>query len=247
MKKVIPILIVIIILNQACQKERELINGTISCSIQARTQYGKSVSAFPGSEVSLFEGTTLIAGTTADEKGRCEFYNIPYGKYKLQVMKPGFAQNYGRGTVIHVGGYCPTYTDLWISEVPTYELFIDSIGYVKSDYYFFLRIRPDTVYPQSSFRVFAGRDKSVSIDNYISAGKGHLAIWYPNYPVVVETYGRIYTYNFDSNIEQLKNDTIFIRIYPHASQQGYGITEYLPESVGKPSNVIKFLWKELVQ
>jgi hypothetical protein len=247
MKRLISLLLATFLLIQACQEDRELINGTISVAIQARTQYGKSIPLFPDAEVSLYENTKFIASSLTNDKGRCQFDQVPYGKYNLRVMKVGFADSYGGVNLVHVGGYCPSYTDLWIFEVPTYELFIDSIRYVKTDAYFFLHLRPDTVYPQSSFRVFAGSDKNVSISNYISAGKGHLAIWYPNYPTVIATYGRIYSYDFDSNIEQLKNDTIFMRIYPHASSQGYGIMEFSPESVGKPSNVIKFLWKDLVQ
>jgi hypothetical protein len=131
--------------------------------------------------------------------------------------------------------------------VPTFELFIDSIGYVKDGNYLYFHLRPDTVYPQTSFRAFAGNNRNVSKDNYVSAGKGYLAIWYPNYPTVVPTYGRMDTYDFDQNIEKLKNDTIFLRIYPIASQQGYDIMQFSPESVGKPSNVIKLLWSHLVQ
>jgi hypothetical protein len=249
MKGVHSIIFLIIILLQGCQKDREIISGTIAGKMNAYTQNGKSIPALDSVEVNLYNDTTFIASTLTDEKGQCSFENVPYGRYNLQCKKEKFAQMYGGVTVAHVGGYCPTYTDLWIFEVPTYELFIDSIGYVKSEYYFYFRLRPDPVYPQLpqvSFRAFAGSNNNVSKDNYVSAGKGYLTIWYPVYPAVVPTYGRMGIWDFDQNIEKLKNDTIFLRIYPIASQQGYNIMQYSPESVGKPSNVIKFLWNSLV-
>jgi hypothetical protein len=80
-------------------------------------------------------------------------------------------------------------------------------------------------------------------------GKGYLSDWkwtsYQKLPRIA-VYGMMDIYNFNGNISQLGNGVIYMRMYPLASGQGYGIEEFYPEALGKPSNVISFVWKDLV-
>jgi hypothetical protein len=231
----------------SCEKEKELITGQIAGKVNVYTQYRKLIPDMQGIKVDLYRDTMLISSTLSDNRCYYTFENIPYGRYKFILKKDKFVPLYGTQSVFHVGGYSPTYKDLWIYEVPTYELYIDSIGYETDGSYFIFYLETDTVLPTDSFRAFAGSSSDVSKDNFVSAGWGYLTVYYPSYPTIVPVYGRLDRYDFDQNIEKLKGDTIFLRIYPNAQNQGYGIMQFYPEALGKPSNVIKFLWDDLVQ
>lgn len=240
------ILLLTILLN-SCQKEKELITGDVIGNIKAYSQYSKRITDLSGAVVKLLDDTVVIRSVVTSNSLRFTFDEVPYGRYTLDVRKEKFVPLYGTITVLHVGGHCPTYQDLYLYEVPTFQLFVDSIGYMSSENYFFLHFRPDTIYPTGTFRIFTSNLTDVSRDKYVSAGKGYLSVYYPSYPTVIPTFGKIYKYDFDPNIEKLKSDTIFLCIYPTAQQQGYGIMQFYPEALGKPSNVVRFLWNDLVQ
>ena len=57
--------------------------------------------------------------------------------------------------------------------------------------------------------------------------------------------GSLHDYEMDQNFNQLKEGTIYLRLYPIAMGQGYAINDYFPEALGPPSNVASFNWNEL--
>jgi hypothetical protein len=138
-------------------------------------------------------------------------------------------------------------------EIPTYELSLDSVGYYAEDsrLIIYLKFNGDTVLPKNSYgmplRVFAGNSPEVSRDNYVSAGRSYLTEYGPwNWQIKSAVFGSFYEYEMDLNFAQLKEGIIYLRLYPIASGQGYGISQYYPEALGPPSSVISFSWDEVV-
>jgi hypothetical protein len=64
--------------------------------------------------------------------------------------------------------------------------------------------------------------------------------------VKVAVYASLQDYDMDQNFNQLKEGTIYLRLYPIAMGQGYLITDFYPEALGPPSDVISFVWNEVV-
>jgi hypothetical protein len=255
MVKYTHIVFALLILLPACQKDEEIISGTITGRMAIYDQNYKSQTDRSGIIVNLFQQNDLIGSTSTDPDGGYLFENIPYGKYVIGLRKDKYIQGWAPPAIYHVGGYSPTFSSLSVSEIPTYQISLDSIGFYSPNYQFIyhLKVDGDTVVSGAAYRysfiVFAGNTPDVSRDNFILMGKGSLADWdwIAYQPMTkVAVYGRMDVYNFDRNIDQLKSGVIYLRMYPLASGQGYGINQFYPEALGKPSNVISFVWKDLV-
>jgi hypothetical protein len=96
-------------------------------------------------------------------------------------------------------------------------------------------------------KVFAGNTPNVSKDNFTACGRAYLADYDINdYRIEVAVYARFQEWDMEQSFDQLKNDTIYLRIYPIAVGQGYGSHDYYPEALGPPSNMISFLWEDVV-
>lgn len=254
MVKYIHIVFVLLILLSACRKEEELISGTITGRISVLNQAYESQTDRSGIAASLFHEADQIGSTITDADGNYLFENVPYGKYKIDLHKEKYVQGWNNSYIYHVGGYSPTFANYSVYEIPVYQLSLDSVGFYKPEYEFIihLKVDGDTVTSEEAFFyqfiAFAGNTPDVSSTNYISKGKGSLADWdwvNFNYSVKIAVYGRLYVYNFDGNREQLKQGKIYIRLYPLANGQGYFLSQFYPEALGKPSNAISFNWKDL--
>lgn len=255
MQKYTHIVFALLILLPACQKEEEPLTGTITGRMTLYDQHYKSQSDRSGIAVNLFNEADLISSTTTDPKGGYQFENIPYGKYKIELKKDKYIQGWAPPFFYHVGGYSPTFASSGIFEIPTYQVSLDSLGYYSpnSRLLFFLKIDGDTVVPGNSYNhvfiVFLGTTPEVSRDNYTLMGKGYLSDWnWTSFQVLpkVAVHGMMDIYNFNANTDQLGNGVIYMRLYPLANGQGYSIDQFYPEALGKPSNVISFVWKDLV-
>lgn len=255
MVKYTHIVFALLILLPACQKDEEIINGTITGSISVLNQAYESQPDRSGITVNLLRESGIIGTTATSADGNYQFENIPYGKYKIDLHKDKYIQGWNNSYIFHVGGYSPTFANYSVYEIPVYKLSLDSVGFFKPEYELIihLKVDGDTVTSEEAFFyqfiVFAGNTPEVSSTNYISKGKGSLADWdliNYNYSAKVAVYGRLYAYNFDGNFEQLKQGKIYIRLCPLASGQGYFTSQYYSEALGKPSNVISFVWKDLV-
>jgi len=249
------IVFALLILLPACQKDESLISGKITGRISVLNQAYESQTDRSGITVSLFNEADQIGSTITDADGNYLFENIPYGKYKIDLHKDKYVQGWNNSYIYHVGGYSPTFENYSVYEIPAYQLSLDSVGFYKPDYELIihLKVDGDTVTSEEAFYnkfiAFAGNTPEVSSTNYISKGKGYLADWdLVNLSLFtrVAVYGRLYVYNFDDNLEQLKEGKIYIRLYPLANGQGYFISQYSPKALGKPSNVISFVWNDLV-
>jgi hypothetical protein len=249
------IVFVLLILLPGCQKEDEPLTGMITGRMTIYDQYHKSLSDRSGITVNLFQETDVIGSTITDPRGAYKFENIPYGKYKIELKKDKYIQAWTPPVIYHVGGYSPSFASSSVFEIPTYQLSLDSVGYYSPDNRFliFLKIDGDTVLSgtetYSRFILFAGNTPEVSRDNFISMGKGYLSDWeWTTYQHLkkVTLHGMLEMYDNFGSIEEFKSGSIYIRIYPLANGQGYGVDQFFPEALGKPSNVISFVWKDLV-
>lgn len=252
--KLTHILIALILLHANCQKDEEIITGDIAGKIYSYDQYGIMVPDQSGVTVTLFRDTAVLATALTDSRGQYRFEELPYGKYVISLEKDLFIQTWDAKTVYHAGGFSPTLANYNLYEIPTYELSLDSVGYYAEDnrLIIYLKFNGDTVLPKNSYgmplRVFAGNSAEVSWDNYVSAGRSYLTEYGPwNWQIKTAVYGSLYEYEMDQNFTQLKDGMIYLRLYPIASGQGYWINQYYPEALGPPSNVISFVWDDVVQ
>ncbi len=236
-----------------CRKDQEIITGDISGKIYSYDQYGFLVPDQSGVTVKLFRDTAFLEYTLTDSRGQYGFENLPYGKYSLSLGKEHFIQTRDPHIIFHAGGYSPTLVNYHLYEVPTYELLLDSIGYYAEDYRLIIHLKfnGDTALPANVYglalRVFAGNSAEVSHENYVSAGRAYLSEYGPGeWQTKVAVYGSLFDYEMDQNFDQLKEGIIYLRLYPIAQGQGYMINDYFPEALGPPSNVISFVWDEVV-
>jgi hypothetical protein len=246
-------IITLFLLISGCRKDQEIITGDITGKVYSYDQYGFPASDQPDVTVKLFGDTALQESAYTDSRGQYLFENRPYGKYSMTLEKEGFIQAWGPYVIYHAGGYSPTLANNYLYEIPTYELHLDSMGYFAEDniLIIYLKLNGDTILPRTyglNLRVFAGNTAEVSNENYVSSGKAYLHNYgLDNYAQKVPVYGIIFTDDVDQNFEQLKEGTIYIRLYPLAMGQGYRTGDYYPEALGPPSNVISFSWDEVVQ
>jgi hypothetical protein len=236
-----------------CRKDQEIITGDITGKINSYDQYGFLVPSQSGVTVKLFRDTALLEHTLTDSRGQYAFENQTYGKYRISIEKDQFIQTRDPHIIYHAGGYSPTFVNSYLFEVPTYELLLDSIGYYAEDYRIIIHLKfnGDTALPGYVYgfpiRVFAGNSPEVSRENYVSAGKVSLSEYDPgDWQTKVAVYGSLYDYEMDQNFDKLKDGIIYFRLYPIAVGQGYMINDYFPEALGPPSNVISFVWDEVV-
>jgi hypothetical protein len=251
--KPVYFIIVLLFLLFNCKKDQEIITGDITGKIYSYDQYGLILPDQSGVSVKLFLDTALLETTLTDERGQYTFNNLTYGKYKISLEKEHFVQTRDPHIIYHAGGYSPTLANFYLFEVPTYELVLDSVGYYANYHALIIHLKfnGDTVLPANTFglpvRVFAGNSTEVSHENYVASGKAYLLDYGPGEYLTKEAvYAIFYDYDLDQNFNQLKEGTIYLRLYPIAEGQGYEINDYFPEALGPPSNVISFVWNEVV-
>jgi hypothetical protein len=247
--RTILVLIILLLLLPGCESEVKLITGTVTGKVVSYSQYNKTLPAQEEVTVNLYRDTVVLGSALSDVQGKFYLNDVPYGKYFLMAFREKFVPSWSANTIYHVGGPAPSMQDVYVYEVPTSQVNVDSLGYSSRDGLsnILFWISADTVVPTGTFRVFADSVNSVTSSKFTSAGKGYFYNYYPSYPTVVPTYGRLSIYDFDSGIQKLKYDTIFLRLYPNAYGQGYGVMDFYPEALGKPSNLVRFHWNDLIQ
>ena len=103
-----------------------------------------------GVKVDLYMDSILKDNTITDPEGRFHFYDMPYGKYHVQIQKDSFVTTSSWVyNFHHVGGASPTITEFPLFRVPTFELSIDSLVRQKDWFYFdiYCKIDGDTILP----------------------------------------------------------------------------------------------------
>lgn len=250
MMKINTLAIWVLILLVGCQREEEMISGAITGWVAT---YKQDFTLYPdqsGVHVFLCRDSAILDSTTTDSNGRYAFQDIPYGKYAIDYRKYGFIKTWGYQPVHHIGGYSPTLASFRLHEVPNYEIQLDS---VQSSHEFYnmtiyLRINGDTVVPAEnfygySFIGFASNEPAVTSSHFHARIRGYLQDYkWAGFPYPCAVFGLINTWEVD--LEELASDTIYLRVYPLAIEQGYWPHEYYPGALGRPSNVLSFKMPE---
>ncbi len=217
--------------------DKTILSGDIIGMVYLIDEYDHYLSDRSGINVNLIFDDIPVMYTTTDQIGRFYFENIPYGTYRIDLGKEGFVKSLSSHTVYHVGGYSPTQMKYNLYEVPTFELVIDSIEFKGSNESsaIYLQLIGVTEMPESGYftiRCFCSDTPDVSKNNFVTVDPGW--IWmYPEYIIDQAAIA-----NAILGFYQVESDSMYLRIYPQARGQGYD--DYSEESLGKPSNVIRF-------
>jgi hypothetical protein len=143
--------------------------------------------------------------------------------------------------ISHIGGYSPTLKDLNIFEVPRYEIAIDSVKTDSLDYYIYLYLKVDgnTEIPffYNVLVAYYGNDPDVSYENYSGIATGVAGYLWPFYK---EPYYNAKIYDFYTNL----TGTIYMRLYLLTMGQSSYVRPFNPAALGKPSNVVSFVWQK---
>ncbi len=241
-------IVVLFLLLINCRKDQEIITGNVTGKIHCYNQYGFLMPDQPGINVKLFRDTALLESTLTDNRGQYLFEHLSYGKYSVTCEKDLFIQPSWPNIIYNAGGYSPTLADFNLYEIPTYDLFLDSVGYLAEYYTYviYTKFNGDTLLPPHGsyglpLKVFAGNTPEISSENYISTGDAYLAGVLGSKEVAVYAI----LWGMDQSFEQLKEGTIYLRMYPIALGQGFVPYSYNPLAMGSPSNVISFKWDEV--
>lgn len=247
--KISSIILVLLIFVCNCKQDEELITGPIKGKILTFDPYCFPASTPDDVTVRLFKDTELIGTALTNSIGQYVFENVPYGKYAIRLEHPGYIQARYENTIYHIGGHEPTLADFYLYSVPTYKLTLDSLRKIDNTIVIFLKYNGDTLLPDNScgmaLRVFAGNNPDVSSENFTACSLAYLSDYAVNELYRKFTlHARYPEWDMESSFEQLKNDIIYIRVYPIANGQGIG-RDYYPGALGLPSNVISFRWEEI--
>lgn len=215
-----------------------MLSGDIIGKVEVIDENNYPLQNMSGVLVSLIDDTTINHSTT-DQTGYFIFQNIEVGNYQIDLEMTGFLKSNSDYSLHHLGGYSPTLlAKYYIYEIPTFELFIDSIEcngmYEYTTFYFTLN--EDDGLPEVGYyiRCFCSDTPAVSKDNFVSTDAGWISSFFIDNGVAK---GWIFMY--DSSFEQLVSDTIYILVYLQV--WGQDLYEYRPEFLGKPSNVVSFI------
>lgn len=223
-----------------CQKEESSkLSGTIEGKVYLIDQHFEQSSNNSGVAV-IIKQDTFQRQVYTDEYGIFSFPHVPYGIYSISYQKDGFLVTdndlYSIKDIKHVGGFADTRKELYLYQVPTFEIILDSIvketDPIVSEYN--LRFYAKTSVPCQSSGYYAFRC-FISDSPLVSKDLSSLIL--PGYKLLVN--GNILTGRISDSYSQLKNlnvSKIYIKIYPEA----FGHYYISNIALGIPSNTLSF-------
>jgi hypothetical protein len=224
-----------------CHKEKELLTGDVMGKITVYNQDLTTSLDNSGVEVSLYNENTLLETTLTDARGQYRFEDFSYGKYSIDLQKEKFFKEgtYTNYSFNHVGGYSPSIVDGAVYKVPDYNLIIDSVKPFDGELYLYVKIDGSSVIPFLFYCIigYSGNDPTVSKDNYSYIISGVVMDSYAGYPIDYHNANGVMRY---LRLPQ-SPDKVYTRFYLLTNGQ----SPYNPinkEALGKPSNVVSFIW-----
>jgi hypothetical protein len=242
MKKII-IFCALVAVFTGCHKEKELLTGDIMGKIVLYNQDNSFTSDNSGVKVSLYNSeNTLLDTKVTDSKGIYRFEDIEYGKYSIDPVKDKFIKPAYESDFHHVGGFSPSIIDGSLYEIPRYDLYIDSLKVKASDAMLlvYLKIDGSVKFPFSWYSLvgYCGNDLNVSKDNYSFIVTGIAGFSFPSDSFSSNNANGAMFY-----IDRyFSPETIYIRFYLLSNGQS-GYSPVNKEALGKPSNVMSFVWQ----
>lgn len=237
------LLIIIVLTFSGCHKDKELLTGDIVGKITVYNQDLTKSADNSGVLVNLYNDSNLLETKLTDPSGLYRFENVTYGKYSIDLQKDSFIKPASSYTINHIGGFSPTIFDGSLNKIPEYVLTIDSLRNLDYDnrVAVFLKLDgnsklPFPYYNFVNFVCYCSTDPEVSKDKYMFIFKGAASNLYndPYYRNANGIMFDIYNISF--------NTTYYIRFYLLTYGQ-YIYSAINKEALGKPSNVMSFVWQ----
>lgn len=237
----------------ACKKdELPVLEGDIKGLVSLLDGYGCPLQDKSGVQVQLSNETVFMEGVT-DTDGRYSFENIPFGNYRINLIKENYIDSILDFRLSHVGGDAPTMTSQTMNEIPEYWFSIDSLAYNGSYklniYLQAYEVNKPLVNTLKYIHCFFSQSPDVSSENFDNS----ILEFLPDY-----SQNNLYTiywvwwqgfYNFLNDY----TGTIYCRVYPqtYCSEMWFpntaGPHKVFPETLGKPSDVFTFTLDEITR
>lgn len=241
----------------ACKEDDvPVITGDIKGFVSLIDCYGFSSQDKSGIQVQL-SNETIFMEEFADAEGRYLFEDLPFGNYRIHLIKENYIERKLDFRFNHVGGDVPTMTHQTMNQISEFWFGIDSLAYngsYKLNIYlqayevnkpFASNISP----PINYIHCFFSQSPDVSAQNYDDSFIKSLPDFSPSnlYNIYWVWYGGWYNFLNDYT------GTIYCRVYPQTfyDEMWFPITsdphEVRPETLGKPSEVFAFTLDEIIR
>lgn len=226
----------------ACKEDDvPVLTGDVKGKVSLFDSYGYALEDKSGVQVQLTGEDVFMEGST-NAAGRYSFKDLPFGNYRINLIKENYIESILDFRLSHVGGEAATITNHTLNEIPEYSFVIDSITYDGyNELSFYLKApevdRPieGTVYIHSFFShspnvSFESYDNSIVSRAYQQSGSNIFTQhwWFP--------WG-------SNNFLNDYTDTVYCRVYPQTyfddmwPEYPLGPNKVIPETLGKPSEV----------
>lgn len=218
-----------------CTKEKDmgLIKGDVIGKISLVNQYGYDEINGIGTTITV-TNQTITHSTNTDASGYFKFEDLPFGTYSIQLTHQGYLNN-RVGKINHIGGNTPTINNLYMNQIPTFTLQLDSLVKDKIENYALIGKIPDLEQKPKfgfPFTCFLSNRADVSKDNYIDRTNLYGLLTTQQNIEIIFPYFQVY-------LNTGKYDTVFIRLYPLAQNQYF--YQYSDSYLGAPSNVLEYV------
>lgn len=237
-KQFFPILICFFALAVGCKKENDVSNLVVK--VKLFDENGYSVSDESGTKILLTRGQETFQGVT-DSKGAYRFSDFPYGIFNVQLERKGFISEFKDTELTYQENDTLDVRNFNMVEVPSYEIFIDSIiksvSSFNTGYFGYSRLKNTKAKPliQYNSRVYFSDKADVSKDNYLFFLYGPILVSFIDGDNCIVWIRDMHSENpVPSGYE-----TLYVRIYPTAFNGDWYL--FRNEAFGKPSEVFK--WK----
>jgi len=237
---------IVIFAFSACEENNApILTGDVDGSVSVFDGYGYSLPDRSGVQVQLTGEDVVMEGAT-DEDGRYSFEDIPFGNYRINLVKENYIEGVLDFRLSHAGGDAPTRTSQVLNEIPEYGLAIDSIIYngYNTLFFYLKAAEADTSIVSSSIYVncFFSESPDVSYENYDHSFIGVIynqsannvfemqwTWWYGSDNFLNDYTGTLYC--------RVYPQTYFYEMWPEDDSSPYDV---IPETLGKPSEVFSF-------
>lgn len=221
-----------------CNKEDELRDVTVN--IKLIDENGYDIENGEDITVILARGQENYSGTT-NSKGDCNFKNLPYGTFNVNLQKNGFVSEFIAPELMYRDNDTVDVYKIKMLEIPEYTVSIDSIARsYKMDYesrlFAYGTVNHTKGIPKVQYRLISyfGDNRDVSKDNYLFYHYTHVMSG-----EVVKDISKLTITNWaNSYIVPPGADTLYVRFYPCAQYHEW-IT-IREEALGTPSDVFKW-------
>ncbi len=237
----------------ACKNDDKepVVTGDINGSVSILDGYGYSISDRSDVQVELSNEATFLMRTT-DAGGQYSFEGVPFGDYRIHLIKENYVESVLDFQLSHAGDPVPTVTSQTLNEIPEYKYVIDSLAYKGEVLYYNVEVveasklilnSPIFVNcffsksPDVSSKKF---DHSFIAELYPGSGnnlfQGNWLWWNVNHNSLKDYTGTIYC--------RFYPQTYYHEMYPENEAGLYGVRL---ETLGNPSNVFSFTLEGITQ